>query len=117
VERSRGMGQVMVTMTREELDSGLAALRAQEQSLSAELGGVITHAMSLEEKIYACGSMLSGETEVELKARMDGLKALTKSKALAKIRELELRIELSRVRSRIVELSMDVERLRDRYQN
>ncbi|WP_092415370.1 hypothetical protein [Candidatus Ichthyocystis sparus] len=113
LERSGGMEERSGTETKEELESELGGVRVQEQMLGPELERRVTYVMNIDRWIRECRTMISGATSsAEVEAEEGRLGGLIRGRVVARLRELELRIELSKARLKARGLVEALERLR-----
>ncbi|WP_092487665.1 hypothetical protein [Candidatus Ichthyocystis hellenicum] len=125
LERSGGMEERSGTETMEELELELGVVRVQEQNLGLELDGVRVQELNLDLELdrmrayvmnidrWICeGRVTLGATSTEIEARKSRLIELNKSRAIARLKGLELRVGLSKARLKARGLVLALEKLR-----
>ncbi|WP_092415358.1 hypothetical protein [Candidatus Ichthyocystis sparus] len=102
--------RAITVATREELELELDVTRAQEQKLGPELDRLRVYAMNLDIEIRV-GRIISGATASEIEAKKDRLKEMNRNRSLARVRELELMVGLSKAKLRARGLVLALEKL------
>ncbi|WP_141663044.1 hypothetical protein [Candidatus Ichthyocystis sparus] len=111
LERSGAMEERSETETMEELELELGRVRVQEQKLGPELDRMVTYVMNIDKLIWE-GRVTSGADSTEMEAKKSRLIELNRSRAIARLRELGLRIGLSKARLKARGLVLALEKLR-----